>query len=214
MNLKHRYWFFKSALPYKFCDDLKKYASERQSSLGVIGGVLHKIKPGQELKKKDLDMVKKKRKSNVVFVGEKWIYDQVYPYLDLANKNAGWNFNIDWAEDCQFTVYKKGQFYGWHRDTLDEPYNNPAHLNHLGKIRKLSMTVSLSDPEEYEGGRLQFCYREDSEPGSEPRYVECTEILPKGSVVVFPSNTWHRITPVTKGTRHSLVLWSLGHPFR
>ena len=76
------------------------------------------------------------------------------------------------------------------------------------------MTVSLSDPEEYEGGRLQFCFREDFEPGAEPRYVECTEILPKGSIVVFPSNTWHRVTPVTKGTRHSLVLWSLGYPFK
>ena len=42
----------------------------------------------------------------------------------------------------------------------------------------------------------------------------CTEIRPQGSVIVFPSFVWHRVTPVTKGTRYSLVLWTCGQPFR
>ena len=40
------------------------------------------------------------------------------------------------------------------------------------------------------------------------------EILPKGSIVVFPSFVWHRVQPVTKGTRYSLVIWNLGYPFK
>jgi len=43
---------------------------------------------------------------------------------------------------------------------------------------------------------------------------KCTEILPKCSIVVFPSDVWHRVCPVKKGTRHSLVMWSLGWPFK
>ena len=42
----------------------------------------------------------------------------------------------------------------------------------------------------------------------------CTEIRPRGSIIVFPSFCWHRVAPVTKGTRYSLVMWNLGRPFR
>ena len=44
--------------------------------------------------------------------------------------------------------------------------------------------------------------------------VQCKEILPKGSIIVFPSYVWHRVKPVKKGTRYSLVLWNLGYPFK
>ena len=73
------------------------------------------------------------------------------------------------------------------------------------------MTVSLTNPEEYEGGDLEFDFR-DTDKGSQPRV--CEEIRAKGSVIVFPSFVWHRVTPVTEGTRHSLVCWNLGYPFK
>ena len=73
------------------------------------------------------------------------------------------------------------------------------------------MTVSLTDPEEYEGGDLEFDFRNEDE-ASQPRV--CEEIRKKGSVIVFPSFVWHRVKPVTKGIRHSLVCWNLGYPFR
>ena len=44
--------------------------------------------------------------------------------------------------------------------------------------------------------------------------VKVKEILPKGSIVVFPSHVWHRVKPVTSGTRYSLVVWSIGDPFK
>jgi PKHD-type hydroxylase len=43
---------------------------------------------------------------------------------------------------------------------------------------------------------------------------KCEEIRERGSIVVFPSHVWHRVKPVTKGTRYSLVIWNLGYPFR
>jgi PKHD-type hydroxylase len=82
-----------------------------------------------------------------------------------------------------------------------------------GKIRKLSVTVSLTDPKEYKGGELEFDFRNE-DPDKKRAMRTCTEILPKGSVVVFPSFVWHRVKPVTKGVRHSLVIWNLGYPFK
>jgi PKHD-type hydroxylase len=80
----------------------------------------------------------------------------------------------------------------------------------INKIRKLSVTISLNDPDEYDGGNLQF----DFGPHKENRYHTCTEIRPKGSVIVFPSHVYHQVTPVTRGTRYSLVCWNLGAAFR
>jgi PKHD-type hydroxylase len=79
------------------------------------------------------------------------------------------------------------------------------------KIRKLSVTCSLSDPKDYKGGELEFQFRNRDDPTpTRP----CLEILPRGSIVVFPSFVWHRVKPVTEGTRYSLVIWNLGYPFR
>ena len=75
------------------------------------------------------------------------------------------------------------------------------------------MSVSLSDPKNYKGGDLEFDFR-NVETGKKPNIRKCKELLPKGSIVVFPSYVWHRVTPVTKGTRYSLVIWNLGWPYR
>ena len=77
-------------------------------------------------------------------------------------------------------------------------------------IRKLSVTVSLSHPKEYEGGYLQFAATRD---WGDTFKLQCTEILPRGSICVFPSYTWHRVSPVTKGRRLSLVQWNLGEGY-
>ena len=132
-----------------------------------------------------------------------------------ANELAGWNFEWDWSESCQFTKYKKGQYYDWHCDSWDKPYvntQNPQDPTN-GKIRKLSVTVTLSDPKEYKGGELEFDYR-DLDPDKKRKPVKCKEILPKGSLVVFPSFVWHRVCPVKSGERNSLVIWNLGYPFQ
>ena len=84
------------------------------------------------------------------------------------------------------------------------------------RIRKLSMTCQLTDGSEYKGGELEFDFRNyDPHMRDESKHrIQCKEILPKGSIIVFPSFVWHRVKPVTSGTRYSLVVWHLGKPFR
>jgi PKHD-type hydroxylase len=75
------------------------------------------------------------------------------------------------------------------------------------------VTVTLSDPKDYKGGELEFDFR-NLDPDKKANIVKCKEILPKGSLVVFPSFVWHRVCPVKSGERNSLVIWNLGYPFR
>jgi len=204
MNLKHQYWYFESALTPKFCDDLVKYGNQQKESLGLTGDTLN-------LKKEQVDDLKRKRDSNVVWLNDLWIYREIHPYVRTANANAGWNFDWSYSEQCQFTKYKKNQHYGWHCDSWEKPYENQKDPNMNGKIRKLSVTCSLSDAKDYKGGELEFSLRNNLEKDVS---TTCTEILPRGSIVVFPSFVWHRVKPVTEGTRYSLVIWSIGPPYR
>lgn len=214
MNLLNHYYYFKNALSHKFCDDVIAYGKKQQEQLALTGDVGKKrdLKTNP-LSKKEIKDLKKKRNSNIVWMNDRWIYDQIQPYIHRANKEAGWNFEWDWSESCQFTKYGKGQYYDWHCDSWEHPYNNPNDLNSNGKIRKLSVTCTLSDPSEYSGGELEFNFN-NPENTSKKNIVKCKEILSKGSICVFPSFVWHRVCPVKKGTRYSLVIWNLGYPFK
>ena len=101
----------------------------------------------------------KLRDSDVIFLSEDWIYNEVVPFIKEANQKADWNFDFDWCENAQFTIYGKKQHYDWHSDSYYEPYNDPSNINHFGKIRKLSCTILLNDPKEYKGGDFQFDLR-------------------------------------------------------
>ena len=210
MNLNNYYWYFTAAVPPKICDDIIKYALSKKETLGTIGGYDDK-----KLSKTDIKEMKRKRNSDLVWLNEPWIYKEVQPYIRQANKNAGWNFEWDRSEVCQFTKYKLNQYYDWHNDGWKKPYDKPNTPDH-GKIRKLSMTLQLTDGSEYEGGELEFDFRNyDPHARDESKHLKkAKEILPKGSIVVFPSFVWHRVKPVTKGVRYSLVMWNLGYPFK
>lgn len=173
------------------------------------------------------------RDSEVTWLNHPDLYKEIIPYIKTANENSGWNFQFDYHEQFQFTKYTPGGFYGWHSDgesdsfgvyrrfipgitPLDErkkPLDTKRTLdsNMIGKVRKISATISLNDPEEYEGGNLKFDFGPHS---TGDRFVECIEARTQGSVIVFPSFQYHCVTPVTKGTRYSLVLWTLGYPFK
>ncbi len=209
MLLPNYYWYFQSAIPERICDEIVRYGKQLQNKMALTGafdGSENKMSPQQI---KDL---KKKRNSDIVWIQDSWVYKEIHPYVHKANKSADWNFQWDWSEPCQFTKYEKGQFYDWHCDSFYKPYNEPNTQRH-GKIRKLSVTVSLSDPKDYKGGELEFDFR-DLDPDKKPNIRRCTEILPKGSLVVFPGFVWHRVCPVKKGSRYSLVIWNLGLPFK
>ena len=208
MNLEYYYWYFQSAIPPKICDDIIEYGKSQQEQIALTGNY-----DPEKVSEDDIKDVSKKRKSNVVWMDDPWIYKEIHPFIHAANQNAGWNFNWDHSESCQFTKYKKGQYYDWHCDSWDQPYNKPEEPNSHGKIRKLSVTVTLSDPKDYKGGELEFDFR-NLDPDKKRNIKKCTEILPKGSLIVFPSFVWHRVCPVKSGERNSLVVWNLGYPFK
>lgn len=175
------------------------------------------------------------RDSNIAWLTDTWLFELFYPFIHSANKNAGWNWEWDCSEAFQFTVYKPEGFYSWHKDGgsdhlskykryipgiteiplnpkggLPEGYTTDPKL--IGKVRKISMTVNLNAPGEYEGGNLKFDFGMHTE--KEARFHECEEIRPQGSIIVFPSFLDHCVTPILSGTRYSLVLWSLGEPWK
>ena len=214
MNISNYYWYFQSAIPPRICDLIVQQGKEEKNKkiMAITGGFgLDRDLNKAPLTKEELQDLKKKRDSNIIWMNDPWMYREIQPYVHQANKNAGWNFDWDFSESCQFTIYKKGQYYDWHCDSWDKPYDKEGPEK--GKIRKLSVTVSLTDPKEYKGGELEFDFRK-LDPDKKPNIRTCTEILPKGSLVVFPSFVWHRVKPITKGERNSLVIWSLGYPFK
>ena len=93
-------------------------------------------------------------------------------------------------------------------DSFKNAYSS-EHIN-AGLIRKLSVSLVLSDKNEYQGGDLNFAYQTEY---NEIRNIKLNN-LEIGTMVVFPSFLWHRVKPVTKGIRYSLVIWNCGYPFR
>lgn len=208
MNLKNIYWMFEAALNKNFCNDLIKFANSKEKKEALIGNYSKKDK----ITKFDLKEIHKKRNSQVTWLNDQWIYNEIIPFIHKANENAGWNFQFDWAESCQFTRYKLNQFYDWHVDSYNDPYYTPTDLNFHGKTRKLSVTCQLSEPEDYKGGELEFHYI--NEDPTKKEILKFNKPIPKGSIIVFPSFVPHRVTPITKGKRYSLVIWNLGYPFK
>jgi PKHD-type hydroxylase len=237
--IHHKYWIFKSALSKEKCEEIINIGIKNLDK-ATVGGENEKHNnpnniPSDTLTRKEI--VDKKlstyvRDSEVSWLDIPWIYEMLISFVHKANNNAGWKFDIEQHETPQFTKYSEKGFYGWHQDGLGDhmssyqPYIRgitstplrkdgglPAgytqlHKNYF-KVRKLSLTINLTDPNTYEGGDLMFDLGENG--GSK---FSVTEAREQGSVIVFPSFLYHCVSPVTKGTRYSLVNWILGKPFK
>jgi len=180
--------------------------------LNFIKGKKLSLIKSEITKRREKDL-KKTRNSNVTFLDKNWIFKTVNEFVSKANHNAGWNFEYDFTESCQFTIYKKTQHYTWHADAFPVPYSdNHQFKGFRGKIRKLSCIIQLSDPSEYEGGELEFDFRNSTKENTS-NIVSDKSFRTKGYIIVFPSFVYHRVKPVTKGNRHSLVSWCLGKPY-
>jgi PKHD-type hydroxylase len=122
-----------------------------------------------------------------------WVYERLTDAVKDLNEDC-FGFDLfSFGENMQFTQYEVGQHYDYHVDRI---FNGP--------IRKLSIVLQLTDPKAYEGGDLEIY------TGGEPRKLPRSQ----GTLIAFPSYVLHRVTPVTKGTRNSLVGWINGNPFR
>jgi len=121
----------------------------------------------------------------------KWMYDRVFELVSRFN-NQLWRFELAGAEPMQFAAYGVEQHYDWHVDLWA---NKPKNA------RKLSVSVQLSAPDEYDGGNFEI--DQSGAPNAlGPRA--------KGTMILFPSYILHRVQPVTNGIRHSLVAWIVG----
>ena len=215
MLLKYYYYWQQNVLPVTFIDSIFKTIEEEKYEDGVTFGT----STSDTSKKRKLNAQKKtKRNTSIKWLEEPWIYNVTNPIVECANREAGWNFDWNYNEPIQFAKYSTNKYYGWHSDSLETPYvyDRPDNPNHHGKMRKLSTIISLNDASEYEGGEVEFDFR-DGDPDKSKKssnISECKELKKKGTVITFPSHVWHRVKPVTKGTRYSLVLWHLGWPFK
>jgi len=108
--------------------------------------------------------------------------------------NKDYRFELSGIEPMQVARYTNSGFYGWHADTG----------RGSSSFRKLSLSVQLSGQEDYEGGDLEF----------QGVAKGCNPLKEIGSAIIFPSFLHHHVTPVTKGTRWSMVAWIVGPPFR
>ncbi len=142
------------------------------------------------------------RASQIAWVGFKPELAHIWEKLGsaVAEVNSRY-FGFDltgFHEPMQLGVYTGHQqgHYNWHTDAAPSDRNVP---------RKLSMAMLLSDPSEFEGGEFQVKTNTD-----DAQTLECK----KGRAWFFPSYTLHRVAPVTKGVRRSLVLWVGGPPFK
>ena len=170
----------------------------------------------------DLLNKEKRNSRNTWIPTHHWIAGWLWHYVQKANKT---NFLYDLShidgETIQYTKYGVGDYYNWHQDSgLNTQYrpikteqavegsldNNDEFLINSVKInceiiRKLSFSIQLSDPDDYEGGNLQLM-DENNKSYIAPRQ--------RGSIILFDSRTPHRVQKVRRGERKSIVGWAVG----
>ena len=173
------------------CDDVIKMGQNQPSrDAGISIG-----KPGD---KKRVGIDKKYRITKVNWIPFN-IGKPMYTIIErwMLNINAN-HFGFDGmqiSEQAQYTEYLKGGFYDWHMDSSTE-------MSAMPTVRKISMTLLLSDPKDFKGGDLEIL-RE----GKQAK-------LKRGYAIFFASFLRHRVKPILKGNRKSLVMWFGGPPLR
>jgi PKHD-type hydroxylase len=198
MRLRHAYRVWQSYLPAEACDRAVGAGEKCEGYESVL------------MK----DATTRARDSTIAWINRgpenAWLFDAIDRCVSETNGQV-WRFNLTGSENLQYTKYKRGQHYGWHFDQFEDPF--PDGSRWPGLIRKLSVTVNLTDGADYEGGDFEI--EHPPVPPAEPRRnaAVVTEARARGSVVVFPAFLYHRVTEVTRGTRIALVTWYLGPPY-
>jgi len=169
----------------KLCKEIIDLSSTLKKEQGKVG----------DKEVKDYD--KNRRQSTISwlpFNKMQPMYDDLIYLVQKINRNHFGFSNIQITEEAQVSEYSKGQFYNWHTDSTIDMNTEPP-------VRKLSMTLLLNDPSKFEGGNLEIAEKKMSP-------------MKQGHAAIFASFLQHRVTPVTKGVRKSLVVWFNGEPFK
>jgi PKHD-type hydroxylase len=193
------YQIFTSAFNDQFCDHIINTAMLYPEQSGVIGS--HDNSTGENLSKLDFSV----RNSTIRWIdvyAHREINTILNDYVNAVNSKM-FSFDVSFGFDSlQYTEYNGNteakQFYNWHQDCL--------HDNAIFD-RKITAVVQLSHPEDYEGGVFEI------DAVARPVF-DLSKFAPRGSLLIFPSYLQHRVTPVTKGIRRSLVSWYNGPRFR
>lgn len=138
------------------------------------------------------------RRSNICFIPKNnEDFSEIYPYINKLMHDANaecFGINLIRMQNIQFSEYSSDNegHFDYHMDTFFDK----------GSLyqRKLTLCLQLTDPNDYEGGNFEFSNL----------HFNQDELRKKGTILVFPSFLFHRVTPVTKGVRHSLVTWYEG----
>jgi PKHD-type hydroxylase len=177
------YYFFRSALKADEIEEIHNISETCQEIDGNVSGQIDK-----SYRRSKIKWIKNNDST-------RHIYKRLTDLMKSANKEM-WNFHITTLEEnLQFTEYNADEqgHYDWHMD----------FGGYSTSTRKLSMVVQLTDPSEYEGGKLQFMINRSVLDAPDD----------KGTVIFFPSYLTHRVTQLTKGKRNSLVFWFHGPTF-
>ena len=196
-------WYYTS-LPENIVEliesDLAEHFDEQMADSRLHGDALNKDKRNSQ---------------NTWIPTAHWVAGFLWHYVQRANRE---NFlydlrNID-GESLQYTRYGEGQFYGWHNDAGLATQYKPVSVGNRAEglaqdfvnenielVRKLSFSIQLSDPDDYEGGNLELIDEANQ------HYIAPRQ---RGCICLFDSRTQHRVLKVKKGTRKSIVGWVVG----
>jgi PKHD-type hydroxylase len=123
------------------------------------------------------------------------MYSTLENIMHRTNNNHFGFEGMQITEQAQYTEYPAGGFYDWHMDSDVVGMNEPP-------VRKISMTCLLSHESEFEGGGLELM--------SDGKIAKPKQ----GHAIFFASYIRHRVIPITKGVRKSLVVWFGGPSFK
>ena len=203
------FYIFPRAIPKDDCDKYLKYClrnSNWEDASTIAQGYTDVVpsdveKFDEKSQKFDYGI----RKTDVSFITDKdnMMNELVWGFIREANAQY-FRYNLDYFQAIQFARYQNGGHYDWHQDTSGSPAE-------ASEPRKLSLTMSLTDHTTYDGGYLEFYNGE--KPYEHDEHNVAKDVKDQGSVIVFDSRDWHRVTPVTKGVRYSIVCWTVGPHF-
>lgn len=195
-RITHPYAYWENEFSNAEISQIDNYCNHDLSAASIVG-------------EQRISETRNVRKSLTRFINRNcdtfWIFDKFNHVIESLNKKF-YDFDIVGYDSIQYTVYNgddEGK-YDWHMDTVigEIPDDMKNSLT-----RKLSIVMLLSDPEkDFVGGHFQYHMGTESVP--------MTVNMKKGMIIAFPSFISHRVTPVTFGTRKSLVIWVEGPKFR
>ena len=198
------FYIFPQAIPKVECKKLLNYCLKNSdfADASVIKSGYSDVAEEGDVEKGETKHETRKTAVSFITDRENLMNELVWGFIRQANAEF-FKYKLEYFQAIQFARYQDGGHYDWHQDA------SPQDLANEG--RKLSLTFSLTDDTEYDGGLLQF-YNGDKPYDDKDHDVE-RDIKSVGTVIVFDSRDWHRVTPVTKGVRYSIVCWTVGPNF-